>query len=339
MTIAEYEQLGRMEKLAVFLIVVGEEAAAQVLKEFDEEASREVCTAIAKVQAVDTPVQERVLEEFTELIGAGAGMRLGGQSFARGALGQAVGEGQARRLLDGVLPEPQGAQGPWMQELLEMQDRELFNVLEDEAPQTTAFVLGQLGPERMYRVLGLFESERRGDIIECMAEMQPTSPRLLERTVQALKRKISLHKQQRLHESGGVETVASLLNLMDKEESKSLLARMEKGHEELAKIIRKKMFGFEDLLKLEAPDMQKVLQEVETNDLAFALKISSEPLKEAVFGAMSKRAAEGLRYEIKMLGGVKKADVLAAQDKVVEAVRRLEEDGAISLEGSGETIE
>lgn len=339
MTLAEYEALGRIEKLAVFLVVIGQDAAAFVLKGFEEAQVRSVCKAMAAIRVVSPEVQQKTLDDFTELIKTGMQTTRGGQQFVRGALAQAVGAAKAERLLEGLLPQGPGAPGPSLQALLDMQDRELFNILQDESPQTIAFVLAQLQADRMYRVLGFFEAELRGQIIECIAALEPTNPELLARTVGELKHKLTAPTEQRFQHSDGVQAVASLLNLMSKDESKALLARLEKTHEALAKIIRKKMFEFEDICKLEAAHVQKLIQEVETNDLAFALKIASEGLKTKIFGAMSKRAAEGLRYEIKMLGGVKKADVLAAQDKLVDAVRRLEESGAISLEGGGETIE
>ncbi|MGH7996762.1 MAG: FliG C-terminal domain-containing protein, partial [Opitutaceae bacterium] len=134
------------------------------------------------------------------------------------------------------------------------------------------------------------------------------------------------------HRSGGVRAVAGLLNQLEKDMSKTLLARLEDRNSSLGSAIRKKMFSFEDLSRLQAADLQRVLREVEMGNLAIAMKSASEPLREKIYAALSKRAAEGLREEIQLLGPVRLKDVESAQDGIIQAVRHLEEEGQISLD-------
>ncbi len=145
-----------------------------------------------------------------------------------------------------------------------------------------------------------------------------------------------MHAPDSLHRSGGVRVVADLLNGIDKEMSKSLLARLEERNAQLGAAIRKKMFSFEDLIRLASADLQRVLREVDSANLAVSMKSASEPLKEKIYQSISKRAAESLRDEISMLGPVRLKDVEVAQDAIIQVVRRLEEEGAISLDSGSD---
>ena len=140
------------------------------------------------------------------------------------------------------------------------------------------------------------------------------------------------------HHSGGVRAVASLLNELEKDMSKTLLARLEERNAALGAAIRKKLFSFEDLNRLQPADLQRVLREVDTGNLAISMKSASEPLREKIYASLSKRAAEALKEEIELLGPVRLKDVEAAQDTIIQAVRRLEEEGQISLDSESQTV-
>jgi len=138
------------------------------------------------------------------------------------------------------------------------------------------------------------------------------------------------------HRSGGVRAVADLLNELDKDTSKSLLARLEERNAGLGAAIRKKLFSFEDLGRLQPADLQRVLREVDSSNLAISMKSASESLREKIYNSISKRAAEGLKDELEMLGPVRLKDVEVAQEAIIQVVRRLEEEGQIALDGDGE---
>ncbi len=140
------------------------------------------------------------------------------------------------------------------------------------------------------------------------------------------------------HHSGGVRAVAGLLNGIDKEMSKGLLARLEERNAHLGSAIRRKMFSFDDLQRLQAADLQRVLREVDSADLAVAMKSATEALREKIYTSISKRAAESLRDEISMLGPVRLKDVETAQDTIIQVVRRLEEEGSVSLDSSEDAV-
>ncbi|HEX3728543.1 MAG TPA: FliG C-terminal domain-containing protein, partial [Opitutaceae bacterium] len=180
-------------------------------------------------------------------------------------------------------------------------------------------------------VFALLSPEMREDVIERLGTIESTPLEVVGKIVRSLGKHIDTKNRPALHQSGGVRSVATLLNQMKKDVSKALLTRLEERNPTLGAEIRKKMFSFEDLLRLSAADMQRVMREVDTSGLATAMKSASESLREKIYAALSKRAVEGLKEEIEMLGPVRLKDVEAAQEGIIAVVRRLEEEGQISL--------
>lgn len=180
----------------------------------------------------------------------------------------------------------------------------------------------------------LLSPEIREDVVERLGTIDSTSLDLVGKIVRSLGKHFDTKARPTFHRSGGVRAVADLLNSIDKETSKGLLARVEERNSALGSAIRKKMFSFEDLSRLQAADLQRVLREVDSQNLATSMKSASESLKDRIYGSISKRAAESLRDEISMLGAVRLKDVEIAQEAIIQVVRRLEEEGAISLDGA-----
>ena len=158
---------------------------------------------------------------------------------------------------------------------------------------------------------------------------------LVNKVAKSLTKNVDHQEKLIMHSSGGVRPAAELLNSLDREESKNILTRMEERNPELTNAIRKKMFGFADLVRLEQKDLQRIMREVDTSDLVLALKTATPMLNDAICGAISKRAADTLKEELEMLGSVRLRDVEAAQDRIIQIVRRLEEQEEVSLEKGG----
>ncbi|MFA5264206.1 MAG: FliG C-terminal domain-containing protein, partial [Opitutaceae bacterium] len=178
----------------------------------------------------------------------------------------------------------------------------------------------------------------REDVIERLGTIESTSLDLVAKIVRSLGKHFDTKMRPTFHHSGGVRAVATLLNGVDKEMSKGLLARLEERNAQLGSAIRRKMFSFDDLQRLQSADLQRVLREVDSADLAVAMKSASEGLKDKIYSSISKRAAESLRDEISMLGPVRLKDVETAQDTIIQVVRRLEEEGSVSLDNSEDTV-
>ena len=325
-----YEKLSRPQKLAVFLIVIGPEAAADVLRHFDDTEVELICREMSQFGIIPDAVQREALEEFSGVVTEGAGAVMGGASFAQRTLEIAKGGYKASSIMGRV--GPAGTPVEIIKDIGEMEGRQIYNLIKSEQAQTIAFVLSYLEGAKAAEVFSLLSPETRDDVIERLGTIESTSLDLVAKIARSLNRHIDGKARPTMHRSGGVRAVAGLLNQLDKDMSKTLLARLEDRNTALGAAIRKKMFSFEDIGRLQVQDLQRVLREVETNSLAISMKSASEALREKILAALPKRAAESLKEEIQLLGPVRLKDVEAAQDGVIQAVRHLEEEGQISLE-------
>lgn len=329
----DYHKLSRIQKLAVLLIVIGPEAAAEVLKHFDDAEAEQLCREMTQLPLVPQAAQRLALEEFSTVVAQSAGSALGGIGYVQRTLGLAKGGYKASAILDRVGPATPAVDA--IKDVGEMEGRQIFNLIKDEQPQTIAFVLSHLDSSKASEVFMLLGSDLRDEVAERLGTLESTALDHVDRIARSLGRRLDLKARPALHRSGGVRSVADLLRGIDKDASKSLLARLEERNATLGSAIRKKLFSFEDVGRLSASDLQRVLREIDSANLALSMKAASEPLREKIYAAISKRAAEGLREEIELLGSVRVKDVEAAQDTIIQIVRRLEEEGQISLDGEG----
>lgn len=333
----DYEKLNRQQKLAVFLIVIGPDAAADILRHFGDAEIEAICREMGQIAYVTEPVREAALAEFAPLVGDSLGCILGGLDYARRAVGLVRGEYKAGLLLGKLGAEPvASSSSELMADIAEMEGRQIYNLLKDEQPQTVAYLLSHLGSAKSAEVFLLLPADLREDVAERLGTIESTPRDLVARIVRNLSRHVSGKSAQSYETSGGVRAVADLLNALDKDSSKNLLGRIEERNAVLGAAVRRKMFSFDDIRRLEAADLQRVLREVDSSHLAVAMKSAAESLRESIYAALSKRAAEALRDEIGMLGPVRLKDVEVAQDAIIQVVRKLEEEGAITL-GDGDS--
>jgi len=328
----DYGKLTRMQKLALFLIVIGPEAAAEILRSFDDGQIELLCREMGGFPMVPDVVRRQVLEEFAPLIGESVSSSLGGLDFAKRAVEKVRGDHRATSILGRAGMTDGAATADALRDFGEMEGRQIFNLLRAEHPQTIAFVLSHLTSAKAAEVFGLLVPEVREEVIERLGIIDRTSTALVGKIVRSLGRHLESGPRPTLQASGGIRAVADLLNGLDKATSKTVLTRLEERNATLGAAVRRRLFSFEDLSRLTAADLQRVLREVDSSNLALSLKGASDGLKDKVFGAISKRAAESLRDEIGMLGAVRRKEVDAAQDSVIQVVRRLEEEGAVTLD-------
>lgn len=329
----DYTKLSRQQKLAVFLIVIGPAAAAEVLKQFDDATIEVLCREMSTFTIVPPAAQKQAMEEFSGIVAASAACALGGLGYAQRTLEIAKGDYKASSIIGRV--GPVGSSVEVIKDISEMEGRQIFNLVKHEQPQTISFVLSYLDSAKSAEVFSLLGPDLREEVIERLGTIESTSLELVGKIARSLGKHVDSKVRPAFHRSGGVRAVADLLNALDKDTSKNLLARLEERNATLSAAIRKKLFSFEDLNRLQPADLQRVLREVDSSNLATAMKSASESLREKIFAAISKRAAESLREEIEMLGPVRLKDVETAQDNIIQAVRRLEEEGAIALDNEG----
>ncbi len=326
----DYAKLSRQQKLAILLISIGPDAAAEVLKQFSDTEVELLCREMSAFSLVSAEIQRQALDEFSAVIGASLSAALGGLPYAQRTLEIAKGDYKASSIISRV--GPAGTSVDVVKDIGEMEGRQIFNLIKQEQPQTIAFVLSYLEPPKAAEIFSLLSPDMREEVIERLGTIESTSLELVSKIVRSLGRHFDTKVRPTFHRSGGVRVVAELLNAVDKEMSKGLLVRLEERNAGLGAQVRKKMFSFEDLSRLQDADLQRVMREVDAASLAVAMKSATEPLRERIFAAISKRAAESLREEIALLGPVKLKDVETAQEGVIQVVRRLEEEGQISLD-------
>jgi flagellar motor switch protein FliG len=327
----DYGKFSRQQKLAIFLIIIGPEAAAEVLRHFDDVEIELICREMSTFTVVPIEVQRLSLEEFSPMVARSVGSALGGLGYAQRTLEIAKGDYKASTIVGRIGPVV-GTSVEVIKDISEMEGRQIFNLVKHEQPQTISFLLSYLDSAKSAEVFALLGPDLREEVIERLGTIESTSLELVSKIARSLGKHYDSKVRPAFHRSGGVRAVADLLNQLDKEMSKNLLARLEERNANLSAAIRKKLFSFEDLLRLQAADFQRVLREVDSANLAVAMKSASEKLRESIYGSISKRAAESLKEELEMLGPVRLKDVETAQDAIIQVVRRLEEEGQITLE-------
>ena len=334
---AEQDQSGpksltRLQKLAALLVMLGPESAAAVLKHFQPREIESISREMARSALISQAQQEEVLREFSEVALAASTGVPAGVDVTRATLEKALGTFKASDVLNRVVPA--GASDDTMHAIAEMDPRHTFNLLRSEQPQTIAFVISHLTPDKAAQLLTLLRPEQRDAVVERLATLAPTPIEVAEKVVEVLNARMGVKQTRALAQTGGVTTAADILNAAEKSMSRTLLSGLEQRNPELSQAIRKKMFTFEDLLTLEPHAIQRIMREIDMRDLTLALKKTSDRLRKLLLSALSRRAAETVQEELAFLGHVKLREVEAAQFRIIDAVRKLEAEGEIELDAS-----
>lgn len=317
------------QKVAVLLLMLGSENAAQVLRGLDEARVEEICAEMNRLGEVPQETQSEVLREFAGVLVQSTTMVRGGADFIQAALEKGLGAPKASAILGRV-----GAQPPTETSLRKLSDLDAGQIylgLRGERPQIAALIISGLCPQVASKVLNRFPPETREQIVERVALLEPASAEVIDRLVAALIQKTGPAQVRRVAQIGGVKAAASVLNAFDKRSGHGLLNALEGRNPELGQALRQSMFTFEDLVRLDAPTLQRILREVEPRDLAIALKRASEPLRNSLLSCISRRAAEGIKEEMAYLNSLKLKDIEAAQARIIAVLRRLESEGEIDL--------
>jgi flagellar motor switch protein FliG len=325
----EAAKMTKLQKLAALLIILGPDSAAQMFKGLDEREVEAVALEMSRLPAINQELQQEILREFADVAVEAGTTVLGGVNYARAALEKSVGLFRASDIISRIAPAPLPPMS--MQQIMEMDSRELSNLLKQEQPQTIALVASYLSSEKCSQLVMLLRGDLRDQVVERLATLAPTPVEVVERIVAVLGQKAGAKPTRALNQTGGLKNAADVLNSIEKNLSQSMLLELEKRNPELGQAIRQKMFTFEDLALLDTNSLQKVMREVDMRDLAISLKTASEKLKQALLSSISRRAAETVREEVSFLGPQKKKDIEAAQLRIIDSVRQLEGQGEIDL--------
>jgi flagellar motor switch protein FliG len=329
-TTNDFSRMSKIQKLAVLLVVIGDEAAGQILKSLSDDEVESICGEMTKLGLISRELQQEVLKEFSEVAMEAGTSLCGGVHFAKSALERARGAFKASYILSRVSPSSSPVAST--DQIVDLEPSQLFNLIRHEQPQAIALILSFLTPEKSARVLRLLPVETRGQVVERIATLAPTSAEVVERVVSVLHLRLGAKQTSApVNRSGGVKVAATLLNSLDKSTSKALLHDIDQRNPELGNSIREKMFTFEDLATLNLATLQRIVREIEMRTLAMALINSNENVKSAMMGAVSRRAAETVNEEMASLSAVSNREIEAARLSVIEVVRRLEAEEEIKL--------
>lgn len=321
-----------VEKAAALLVTLGTEATAQIFKYLEEDEIERISLQISNLRKITPQMRASVLREAYNYILAREYVEQGGFEFAKDALTQAMGEEEARRILERVKRALEG--NPF--EFLDKADPEqLITLLANEHPQVVSLILANLSPEQASAVFQGLPEEMRYEVAKRVAFMENITSDVLELLRSSLKSKLStmLSKTSKM---GGPEFMAEILNRVDPSVEKEVLRKLEEEDPELAEKIKSLMFVFDDLLLLEDRDMQKVIRSVkDMRDLALALKGATDELKEKFFRNMTQRMALMVKEEMEIMGRVPLREVEAAQQRIVQVAKELEEAGEIVISKRG----
>ncbi|MBI4024055.1 MAG: flagellar motor switch protein FliG [Verrucomicrobia bacterium] len=324
----------KTQKLAGFLIMLGPDLAAEIMKSFNSATVREITTEIARMEMVDFETQQELLEQFSQIaIYATTAVR-GGTLFTREVLERSLGAFQANEMIQNV--SPRKATSIDTSFLQESNPSQVYNLIKSEDPQTIALVLSYLEPAKCGETLALLDTDLRADVVARIASMEPISVDVLGKVLNTLRKRVTT-EHTLSSKPGGLKAIAEVINNMDTTTSRSLLATLDEKNPQLSSSLKKILFTFDEFKKLDRLTLQRILREVESKDLSLALKTASEELQMAVYGALPKRAAENIKEDIKLMGPVRLRDIEAAQDRIIEIMRKLEVEGEIILNTGGKS--
>ncbi|GLH63255.1 MULTISPECIES: flagellar motor switch protein FliG [Bacillaceae] len=324
------------QKAAILLISLGPDVSASVYKHLSEEEIEKLTLEISNMRQVTADAKEEVLEEFHQIALAQDYIAQGGIAYAKEVLEKALGPEKAmniiNRLTSALMVRP-------FDFARKADPTQLLNFIQNEHPQTIALILSYLEPAQAGQILSALPQEMQADIARRIALMDSTSPDIINEVEQILERKLSTTVVQDYTQAGGIEAVVEVLNQVDRSTERTILDALEIQDPELAEEIKKRMFVFEDIVTLDNRAIQRVIREVDNNDLMLALKVASDEVKEIVFRNMSTRMAETFKEEMEFMGPVRLRDVEEAQSRIVAVIRRLEEAGEIVIaRGGGDDI-
>jgi flagellar motor switch protein FliG len=322
------------QKAAILLLAFGEEISAEIFKNMTEFEIKRIGSAMSRLGRVDGDVIDEVMEEFFVILQTNKKYFLGGNDFTKKIISSAFKDSEANAMIDDLALETNATL-----ESLELIDpKTLANFLRAEHPQTIALVLAHLEPKKFGETLKLLPEQLHTELILRIATLESVSPDIIDEIDDVLRSEIQRMGNVTSQRLGGVDPIVEMLNLMDKTTEENILDRLEERDPDLTEQIRKLMFVFDDLVKIDDRGIQTILREVKPDMLKLALKTSSESVKELILRNMSQRAAENLREEMAVMAPAKLSDVESAQFAVVQIARRLADEGKIVIVTGGDNM-
>jgi flagellar motor switch protein FliG len=326
----DLSELTGKQKAAILMVALGSESSSKIMKQLEPELLEELTFEIASLGSIPPEVKRKVFNEFSQMVQAKDFISFGGVDYARETLNKAIGIEKATEILaklESVIKET-----PF--EFVRKADpSQILSFIQDEHPQTIALVLAHLAPAVAAMVLAALPEDLQAEVTYRISNMEQTSPEIIRDVEMVLERKLASVIRPEMTKVGGVKNVAELLNRVDRATEKTILLKLSERDPELANEVRSLMFVFDDIIMVTDAGIQRTLKEIENKDLTLALKAANEDVKNKIFSNMSHRAGEMIREDMDYMGPVRLRDVEAAQMRIVEVIRRLEDAGEIVILG------
>ena len=333
---ARDSSISGLQKAAVLLIALGPEKSATVFKHLKEDEIESLTLEIANTRSISPQIKDGVVNEFYEICLAQEYIAEGGIGYAKDLLEKALG---AEKAVDVINKLTASLQVRPFEFVRKTDASQLLNFIQDEHPQTIALILAYLPSGQAASVVASLPPEKQADVAKRIAVMDRTSPDVIKEVERVLERKLSSLVNQDYTSIGGVDAIVDILNTVDRGTEKHIMETLEIDEPELAEEIRRKMFVFEDIISLDDRAIQRVLRDVDNNDLATALKGANEEVQSVIFRNMSKRLAAMIQEDMEFMGPVRLKDVEEAQQKIVNIIRKLEDSAEIVISrGGGDEI-
>ena len=326
------DELAGTQRAAILLMSLGEQDAANVLKQLDAREVQRLGIAMAELKEVSRQQMSTVLDTFIGVVDGKANIASGSQDYVRRVLTQAVGKQKTDMLLDRI---GNGQAGQGIEQLKWMEAKAVAQIIAAEHPQIGAIVLSHLEPEQAAAILPLLTEEMRTDVLMRIASLSEVPQSALTELDQLVEKQANAAPPATVRRVGGARTVANILNAMERDQSGAELGRIEKADGQMHQQIKDLLFVFDNLMDIDDRGIQALLREVGSDALAIALRGAEPEVQDKILRNMSKRAAEILKDDMEVRGPVKLVEVEAAQKEIVAVAQRLAEEGTISLGGKG----
>lgn len=329
-------EVSGIQKAAILLISLGPERSANIFKHLKEDEIETLTLEIANTRSVSPATKDQVLDEFYEICLAQQYIAEGGIAYAKELLEKALGVEKARDVIGKLTASLQVRPFEFVRKTDASQ---LLNFIQDEHPQTIALILSYLSSNQASTIISSLTPDKQADVAKRIATMDRTSPDVIKEVEKILERKLASLVNQDYTIVGGVDSIVEILNTVDRGTEKHIMETLEIEEPELADEIRRKMFVFEDILSLDDKSIQRVLREVDNNELAVALKSANEEVQNVIFNNLSKRLSAMIREDMEYMGPVRLKDVEEAQQRIVNIIRKLEDSAEIIISrGGGDEI-
>ena len=329
---AEQIELTGTQKSAILMMLLGEDEAAEVLKNLSPREVQHLGTAMYSVQTVDQETVNSVLDEFLEIIKKQTSIGMGAGNYIRNVLNKALGDDKAQSVLSRITP----ASSERPIEILDWMDaRSIAELVQDEHPQIVALIISYLDYGLASDVLGLLDINLQSEVITRIATLEMVDPEALKELEKVMQRKFKANTSLRSSQVGGVKAAAKIMNFTKEAMEKRILTDVKKVDKDLMQAIQDNMFTFENLGMSDDRSLQTLLRSTEAEDLILSLKGADEVLREKLFGCMSTRAAANIKDEMEALGPIRLTEVQNAQKRIIAVARKMSDEGTIVLAGRG----